>query len=266
MRLHLWFTTLSIALIICVASIATAGDVPHKYGIEFRGGYNLYMDNADPNNYVSGFTGTTGYTQTEYTESEGALSGGISLLYKTHDFFSWHIGMNVIGTDSATAIAGQSGSANQMARVYMRTVEIFFTANYYWNLSPRFNLQFGAGPSFYLASLDREALGGSEVVYGDSFYSAHGRTFGFLGTLGAEFFLSDAISLRLGGGYRFALVDRFKYTQELSSTETAYATIQKGQIAYWPDSFDTFEVDFSGAFAEFGLRIYFEPNKWKDLD
>ncbi|MFH1735427.1 MAG: hypothetical protein ABIE92_12015, partial [bacterium] len=119
---------------------------------------------------------------------------------------------------------------------------------------------------FYLASLDREALGGSDAVYGESFYSAHGRTFGFLGNISAEFFLSDAISLKLGGGYRFALLDRFKYNVEYPDPEQPFVTIKKGTVAYWADSYDSFGVDFSGAFVELGLRIYFEPNVWKDND
>ncbi|MBU0519080.1 hypothetical protein KJ564_09120, partial [bacterium] len=106
----------------------------------------------------------------------------------------------------------------------------------------------------------------SDAVYGESFYSAHGRTFGFLGNISAEFFLSDAIALKLGGGYRFARLDRFKYNVEYADEQLANVTVKKGTVAYWQGTYDTFEVDFSGAFVELGLRIYFEPTAWKDND
>ena len=83
----------------------------------------------------------------------------------------------------------------------MNTTEIFVTANYYWHLAPAFNIQIGGGPAFYLANLDLEATQEAAAIYGAGIYGAHGRTFGFTGSLGAELFLSGALSLRIGGGF-----------------------------------------------------------------
>ncbi len=256
MRAFKWLLCLS--FIVATGLTALASELEHQYGIEFRGSRSLYMNMKDPNDYVKTFPWSQGFQSSEYNESSGAFGGGLSILYKSRPYFAWHVGLNVIGTDSATASAS-AGTQVQQARVFTRAVELFFTANYYWNLSPRFNLEFGAGPAFYLASMDREKPATSSSV--TSFYGAHGRAFGFVGTLGAEFFLSKGISLKAGGGFRLAHVARFKYIEE---TTTTSGTTQIGKIAYWnnPDgttSFNTFEADYTGAFVEAGLRIYFEP-------
>ncbi len=267
MRAIKWIICLSLTVIFLIGSSGFSKDLERQYGIELRGGFGLYLDNADPNSFVKNFQGTQGYSQKEYTESQGSLTGGFSLLYKSRPYFAWHVGLNVLATDSATAVATHPTNDDQMGRIYFRTVEIFVSPTFYWNISPRFNLQAGAGPAFYLASLDRENLGGADVVYGDSFYGAHGRSFGFRGELGAELFLSKAVSLRLGGGFRWAQVNRFKYYTEFNDPEQPNITLKKGVLAYWPGTYDTFEVDFSGVFAEVGLRIYFEPAaKWKQYD
>ncbi|MCX6641030.1 MAG: outer membrane beta-barrel protein [bacterium] len=252
---------LALICLLSIGSTAWAGDFPHQYGIELRGGYGIYLDNTDPNNFAKDFFGTSGYTQKEYNKSQGALGGGISVLYKTEEYFAFHVGLNVLSSDSATAIAVNNANQAQYGRIFTSAVELFVTANYYWNISDRLNLQFGAGPAFYLASLDRESTAGADALYGDSFYGAHGRSFGVLGTVGAELFLSDAIALRLGGGFRYAAVSRFKFFREI---QDANGTHKEGEIAYWPESYNTFETNYSGPFAEVGLRIYFEPaNAWK---
>jgi hypothetical protein len=254
-------TAVAIICILCAGASARAGDIVHQYGIELRGAYGLYLDNADPNTFVENFTGTSGYHQSEYNKSLGALGGGISLLYKTEDYFAWHIGLNMLSSDSASAIAVKAGSTDQYGRIKTSAVELFFTANYYWMIGSRFNLEFGAGPSFYLASLDREVSTGADALYGESFYGAHGRSFGLLGTVGAELFLSNAIALNAKGGFRLAAINRFKFFREVTSTSGNY---KEGEIAYWANSFDTFETNYTGPFAELGLRIYFDPaSGWK---
>jgi hypothetical protein len=231
-------------------------DIDHQRGIEVRGGYNMYLDMADPNTFAENFTGIQDYSQTEFNKSEGAISGGLTLLYKSEPYFAWHIGFNFLSTDSATARAANAASQVEATRVFVKTVELFFSGNYYWNITPRFNLELGAGPSFYLSSMDREVSSASQDVYGESFYGAHGRAFGFKGDLGMEFFLSQAVSLKLAGGFRWAPVTRFKFFREIVIEN---GTVNQGEIAYWPDSFDTFEADFSGAFVDLGLRVYFDP-------
>jgi len=250
-----WSAFSALIIVLCAYHSAQGGEIKHQRGIELRGGYGLYLDMSDPNNFAEDFTGTSGYLQSEFSESLGSFSGGFSLLYKTRPYFGWHIGLNILSTDSATATAVQ-GSQVQTARVFMNAVEIFVTANYYWNLSPRINIHLGAGPAFYLSTLDREVTTETQSVYGESFYGAHGRTFGFTGGLGCEFFLSSAVSLKVGGGFRLAPISRFKYFRELVGPEGKY---DQGEIAYWQGTFDTFEADFSGAFVDIGLRIYFEP-------
>ncbi len=268
------FTTiigLTSILTICAVSLAVAGDIEHQYGIEFRGGYGLYMNNVDPDSYVEKFEGitATGYSQKEFTESTGALAGGISFLYKTEDYIGWSVGFNVFGTDSATATATNPDPAlgDQYGRVYFQATELYFAAHYYWNIASRFNIHIGGGPAFYMASLDLEALGGADVQYGNSIYGAHGRSFGFKGSAGAELFLSDAISLKIAGGFRYAPIDRFKYFIEVQDSEDPNIDYKKGEIAYWPNTYDSFEVDLSGVFVEVGLRIYFDPvANWKSND
>jgi len=254
MRSLTWLTCLGLLSITFVA--AQARDIDHQRGIEVRGGYGLYMDMADPNTFAENFTGASGYSQSEYNKSNGALSGGLSLLYKSEPYFGWHIGLNFLSTDSATAKAQNTSGQTESARVLVNTVELFLTANYYWNITPRFNLELGAGPSFYLSSMDREVTASSQSAYGESFYGAHGRSFGFKGDLGLEFFLSKVVSFKLGGGFRWAPVTRFKYFRELVGPAGKY---NQGEIAYWPNGFNTFEADFSGAFLDAGLRIYFDP-------
>ena len=243
-------------LIFALGTTLWAKDFDHRRGLEVRGGYGMYLDMADPNTFVKNFTGPSNYSQTEYSESQGALGGGFSLLYKSKPYLAWHIGINFLGTDSATAEAENAGNQVEATRVLVKTVELFCTANYYWNITPRFNLELGAGPTFYLASLDREISVNSQDSYGESFYGAHGRSFGFKGDLGLEFFLSSAVALKLGGGFRWAPVTRFKYYREVVTSD---GTRNEGQIAYWNDTFDTFEADFSGAFLDLGLRVYFDP-------
>ncbi len=270
MRALKWVVCFSFILTIAANSFAQAEDIEHKYGIELRGGYGSYLDNSDPNTTAQDFDDVlsgmgASITGRGYDESTGAITGGVSLLYKSKDYFGWHIGLNVLGTDEATATALDANNQEQAVRTYMNAVEIFLTGNYYWHLSPRFNLQIGAGPTFYFASLDLEYEGSSaQSYYGEGIYGAHGRSFGFMGSLGGEFFLSNAVSLKLGGGFRLAQINRFKYYREVTGPSGTY---EEGQIVYWPGTFDTFEVNFSGAFAEIGLRVYFEPAaKWKQYD
>lgn len=216
---------------------------------------------SDPNTFAKNFA--NGYSNSEYSESKGAFSGGLSLLYKTEPYFAWHVGFNFLSTDSATAKGVNVNGQDESAHVFVNAVELFMSANYYWNLTPRFNLELGAGPSFYLSSLDREVSTTAQPVYGESFYGADGRAFGFKGDLGLEFFLSSAVSLKLGGGFRWASVTRFKYFRELIDSQTG-EKYNQGEIAYWPSSFDSFEADFSGGYAELGLRVYFDPaTSWK---
>ncbi len=255
MRASQWLACF-VVLSVTVLTAQSGPKIDHQRGIEIRGGYGMYLNMTDPNTFVKGFTGPSGYSQKEYTESEGSFMGGITLLYKTQPYFAWHIGLNVLGTDSATATAVNAANETQTARVFTNAVEIFLTANYYWHITPRFNLELGAGPAFYLSSLDREVSTQSQAVYGESFYGANGRSFGFTGELGAEFFLSSAVSLKLGGGFRWAPVTRYKFFREVVGQTGNYKV---GEIAYWQNTFDTFEADFSGAYLNAGLRVYFDP-------
>ncbi|RJP74072.1 MAG: hypothetical protein C4524_13645 [Candidatus Zixiibacteriota bacterium] len=261
---------IGIIIMLLAGGAAQSEDFPHKRGVELRGSYSLYMNDSDPNAFVQSFAGTA--AQSSFTETSGALGGGISFLMKSAPYFSWHVGLNVMGQDSATAEGLGMNGQDVSARVFINTVELFLTANYYWLIAPRFNLQFGAGPAFYMSSLDREVTGTYLGQSGSSmsFFGAHGRSFGFLGDVGAEFFLTPAISLRAGGGYRFAPVSRFKYFREISTTE---GRSNEGLIAYWPSAdpnnptYNTFEADFSGPFAMVGLRVYFEPAAdWNPYD
>jgi len=252
MRALKWLLCFSFIIITGLTAFGSVYE--HKYGIELRGSRSLYMKMNDPNDFVKAFPWSQVPISSKYNKSEGAFGGGFSFLYKSRPYFAWHIGLNVLATDSATATVVNSGNQTQQARVLTRAVELFFTANYYWNLTPRLNLEFGAGPTFYLASMDREKP--SQYDQYTSFYGAHGRAFGFVGTIGGELFLTSGISLKVGGGFRLAHIGRFKYIEETPSSEA----IQIGKIAYWDsDNFNTFEADFTGPFAEAGLRIYFQP-------
>jgi len=258
MRAPMWL--LCLGLMMLTGLTALASDFEHQYGVELRGSRSMYMNMKDPNDYVKGFPWSQGLLSNEYTKSSGSFGGGISVLYKSRPYFAWHVGLNVLGTDSATAKA-ESGNQTLKARALTSAVELFFTANYYWNITPRLNLEFGAGPAFYLASMDRENPNINYNNVSTPFYGAHGRAFGFVGTLGCEFFLSKAVALKLGGGFRAAHVSRFKYIEEIVQTD---GSTQVGRIAYWNNSdgslsFNTFEADFSGPFIEGGFRFYFEP-------
>lgn len=257
MRALMWLLCFVVIITTSLTALAES-KFEHQYGVELRGSRSLYLNMKDPNDYVKAFPWSPGFAGTEVDKSTGAFGGGVSVLYKSKPYFAWHVGLNVLATDSATAKA-VSGNQVQEARVLTQAVELFFTANYYWNITPRLNLEFGAGPSFYLASMDREKP--SNVNSVTQFYGAHGRAFGFVGTAGLELFLTKGMSLKAGGGFRAAHVGRFKYFEESLTPE---GTTQIGRIAYWDGpsgstSFNTFEADFSGPFAEVGLRFYFEP-------
>lgn len=265
-----WMVALSFVLSFSAGVLAQGEDIEHQYGIELRGGYGLYLNNSDPNSFAENFSsylGTSGYSVKEYSESVGAFAGGISLLYKSKDYFGWHIGLNVFGSDSATATAVNAANQERAGRVFMNATEIFVTGNYYLNITPRFNIHFGGGPAFYFANLDLELTDISGAISSDSFYGAHGRSFGFTGGAGAELFLTKALALKVGGGFRWAPVNRFKYFIEVTDPENPNYDFRKGEIAYWPGTWNTFEVDFSGVFAEVALRIYFDPvAQWKQYD
>jgi len=85
---------------------------------------------------------------------------------------------------------------------------------------------------------------------------------GFIGLLNIEYLLKPNMAVKLGGGFRSVFID------DISFISTNASGDEKSYTVVWSDATGTetsapYQLDFTGAFAEIGLRFYFEPkNLW----
>jgi hypothetical protein len=233
-----------IAVTLCVAALlsqtpsAVAKDIPNQYGLEFRAGFSHYfMD--DPNDFVDAYP-----TNYNITTTMGAPMLGISLLYKTHHNFGWNLGYNYIMKSSTKAEGPES------VEFKIRGHELLVMGAFYWEVMSNLTLITGLGLDGFFGWLDREDEAGT------GFNDATGRSLGFLANLGVEYPLKEKLGLKLGAGYRSAMVDNVAYRDSQDREHTVYYGNRP------------MELDFSGFYGQLGVCIYFDPatdwNKYGD--
>ncbi len=239
--------TLALALIatMLLTGLVIAGDIHHQYGIELRGGLSMYMNMDDPTNWAKQ------YSSNLDEEMEYAPDFGISLLYKHRNDFVWNIGFNHLFTAKNSFSVGGGD--------YEETVgasEFFIVPSYIFKPNNTINLSIGIGPTLMLASLDRTGPAGLGGLA--EFYGAYGRNMGFLALANLEIGINSKVSLKLGGGYRGCFVDDIDFIEDVDGTEFRRQVVWTvGNVA----TSRPYELDFSGAFGEVGLRWYIQPKK-----
>ncbi len=214
-------------------SVFTRKKVMHKntYGFQIIGGGGTYTM-GDINDYR--------HVDNWPENDEDAVFGvgyGAAILYRAQEHVRFAIGFNVLGQDKTyIEYAGEE---------FEQTVsggELYFQAEYLVPFNEDFNVSLNFGPAVYSGSLDRSG------TVGTSFADATGRAFGLRAGLGAQFLFSDRWGLHLMGGFRMAKIGEVSY-EDRNGIE---------QIVYWNNN-RRVELDFTGAFVELGLRMYFEP-------
>jgi len=218
--------TLCVAALMIQTSGALADRIPNQRGLEFRAGFSHYfMD--DPRNDVESYqTATT---------TPGAPMLGLSLLYKTHPNFGWNIGYNYIMSSS---LKGESSTGT--VEYKLRGHELFAMGCYYMRFWTDWSLQFGLGVNGFMGSTDRDQVSGG-------YRDASGRSLGFLANIALEVPLKEHLGLKLGAGYRRALIDEIAYRDASDQQHTVFYGNRP------------LELDFSGFYGQLGLAVYFQP-------
>jgi hypothetical protein len=224
-----------IAMIFCVAaltiqsSVVLAEKIPNKRGLEFRAGFSHYfMD--DPNDLVESYPANYSVTTTF-----GAPMLGVSLLYKTHHNFGWNLGYNYIMNSTPKA------EGPETVELTIRGHELFVMGCYYMPISD-LTASFGLGLNGVMGWIDRD-----QSTLGGSFRDATGRSLGFLANIALEYPLKEHLGLKLGAGYRSALIDQVAYRDTNDREHTVYYDNRP------------MELNFSGFFGQLGLCVYFSP-------
>ena len=235
------------ALILIAAGTSFAGEIYHKRGVEFRGGLSTYLFMEDPVSWAEQFNPSLD------SEMLFAPDFGISLLYKTYNNFVWNIGFNHLFNSSA--------AYTQNNVDYDETVsanELFLAPGFVFKPNSKLNFSVSAGATLIMATLDRK----SPLQSGDlnEFYGATGRNIGFIGLLNIEYMWKPDVAIKLGGGFRSV------YINDVSFISTNSAGVEKSFSVVWTDAGGTetnapYELDFTGAFIDLGVRFYFEPKK-----
>jgi len=225
-----------IAVMICVAALmlqtssAVASELLNKRGLEFRAGFSHYfMD--DPNDAVDAYS-SSNYT---VTKTMGSPMLGISLLYKTYHNFGWNIGYNYLFKSTSKA------EGSDTVEYKIRGHELFVMGCYYYPFTSDFTGSVGLGLNGFFGWADREQTSGA------GFANANGRSLGLIANLALEYALKEHLGLKLGVGYRNALIDQISYRDANDREHTVYYGNRP------------MELDFSGFYGQLGLCVYFEP-------
>lgn len=220
--------TLCVAALMIQTSGALADRIPNQRGLEFRAGFSHYfMD--DPRNLVDSYQ--DGYT---VSTTPGAPMLGLSLLYKTYPNFGWNIGYNYIMNSTLKA------EGPETVELKLRGHELFAMGCYYMPLWSDWTLQFGLGVNAFMGSIDRDQVSGG-------YRDASGRSLGFLANIAVELPLKEHLGLKLGAGYRRALIDQVAYRDASDREHTVFYGSRP------------LELDFSGFYGHLGLAVYFQP-------
>ena len=241
-------TTFSLAILVifCLSLSAFAGEINHQRAVELRGGAAMYFMMDDPVDWANQFTPNLD------KEMDFAPGFGLSVLYKSHDNFVWNIGFNHLFAAKTNFMIG-SVEYEETATAS----EIFLAPGFIFWPESKMNLSISAGPSIVFASLDRIGPASSGSL--SEFYGASGRNLGFLAMANLEFALKQDVALKIGGGYRNAFVDQMEFVEVNNGAEA------KRQVMWTTgggvETARSYELDFSGAFIDVGLRYYFNPKK-----
>jgi len=249
-------------LTILPAASNAAGGLTNKYGLELQlgGGYHSL---SDLNSYVPApsFAGLD-----PAQKINAGAQFGLGILYRQQYNFGWQFGYTrfVSMADSKFRVsdgrfpeswAEQTISGSEFSALATWYWPSFWQAKWWW---PFKEVCLGIGPALYNASMDRSIDiaqdGGSHLTSG-SFSDASGRSLGFLGVLGVEFWLKNlGLSLQVGG--RYAKVEKLVYKD--SSDRDVTVLLNSASNATLP-------VDYSGFFLRFGLRGYWAPSgDWRN--
>jgi len=228
--------TVCVAVLMIQTSAVMADRIPNQRGLEFRGGFShFFMD--DPRNIVDSYH--DGYS---VTTSPGSPMLGLSLLYKTYPHFGWNIGYNYVMNSSLKA------EGPETVEFKLRGHELFVMGCYYMPVLSDWTLQFGLGVNAFFGTVDRDQVSGG-------YRDATGRSLGFLANIALEVPLKEHLGLKLGAGYRRAMIDQVAYRDDLDREHTVlYGT-------------RPMELDFSGFYGHLGLAVYFQPaTHWKSYE
>lgn len=221
-------------------------DMPRRFGIQFLGAGNMFAM-GDVNDYRAAEN-----HQTNDANANFGIGGGFALLYRSHQNFRWTIGYSFLGQDGTEAAWLANPSDPNSVQVNEHTVngsELYIMGNYLLRMGDVMHLSFSGGPALYTGTLDRRSSG-------QSFYDATGRGIGLRGGVGLQFMFGKSFGLHAMAGYRQAVIPKLVYENQ-NGVE---------QVVYWGGANRQFALDFSGAFLEAGVRLYFEPaTEWFKL-
>ena len=236
--------TVVLALILAIAlQTAFAGDIYHRRAVELRGGMSLYMLMEDPSDWAKQF-----YPNSTSDDMEFAPDFGLSILYKSHSNFVWNFGYN--HHLAAKTTFGPGGNYEEI----MDANEFFIVPSFLFRAEKKLNFSIGAGPTLIMAALDRNSPMAGNL---GEFYGATGRNMGVLALVNLEYLLKPNFAFKVGAGFRSVIVNSINFAKNVAGTDYNYQVM-------WTDSAGNessrgYELDFTGAFAEFGIRWYFTP-------
>ncbi|HEY3294200.1 MAG TPA: hypothetical protein VGL38_02050 [bacterium] len=234
-----------IVVLLVGSSTAFAWDSPQKYGVEVRGGFGKYdMGDVTPGIESLRNDMKKHSIATTLSEKDQGPMGGFSLLFRPSKHAMWEIGFNAL-LDVENKAEQQFGTDTTSAQMLMHANEFFVKGNAVATITDYFHVDFGAGLSYYNAELQVQDRLNSSFVY-----DAVGRAFGLIGGVNAELLVTKRVGVILGGGGRIANTSNFTYWDPVTRQRTYLKVIGGSR---------PIEVNLSGAYANAGLRFYFDP-------
>lgn len=243
--MHRLFGTILICVAVAVAlgsSAALAYDSPQQYGLEVRGGFGMY-DMGDVTSGIETLQANLNANRVpnSLTTADNGPAAGISFLYRPARHTMWEVGFNaLLDVDNTVDTTPDTASG----QILMHANEFFLKGNVVATLTDRLHLDFGAGVSYYNTELQVQ-----DNYRGRYTYDAVGRGFGLLGTAGLEFMVTNRVGVLLQGGGRIVNTSHFTYFDNDTQLRTVLDV---------PEGTRPMEVNLSGAYANLGLRIYFD--------
>jgi hypothetical protein len=232
---------LALVIVAMGSNTAFASDSPQKYGVEIRGGFDMY-DMGDVKPGIESYQSTlkAAHIPNSLTEKDNGPAAGISFLFRPSRHTMWEVGYNALMDVENKLDAPDSASA----QILMHANEFYLKGHLIATITDRIQASFGGGISYYNAEL--QIQNNHTRVFN---YDADGRAFGLVGSVGLEFLLTNRLGLNLQGGGRVANATHFSYRDQTDS-RTELSAVGGGR---------PMEVNLSGAFVTLGLRFYFDP-------
>lgn len=229
----------------------------HKFGIQITGSGSMFaMD--DVNNYFLTPIDNI-IVNDDYNEAQFGIGGGIALLYRSDDRFRWHIGYTYLGQDSFEGTFLNTDDATTAMNEHAASGSEFYVAGHYlYPFSDELHLFFGGGVSIVNARIDRIT---SQNEFDPAVYDASGTAFGARAVIGAELMLTKMFAVTGALGYRYANVKNLDY-EDLTGALDEFGNRPVEPYVWDANNNRTRKVgvDFSGPFAELGIRMYFEAS------